>query len=283
VLDLQLPLGMPGALAVTPMRELRVPELGAVADIVVLFGQSNMEGRAATAELPAELRGPMPAARIWNDVAAAWQPLTAGVNNTTFQGPDWTGPEMALANELCRGTSVTYFVKFAVGHTSLGPTPGPWNEWDCRAGELYAELLRRIDAACGAARALGLQPRVRAICMMQGENDAVDPLLAAGYRARLADLVTQMRADLLSRQLTNAAGAPFVLGLVNRTLLQLGAVGVDVVRAGQLAVVGELPRCAAVETTGMALQPDGVHLSTAGVCALGRAFGRAVAVADRWL
>jgi len=272
-LDPQQPFGTAAALRTTPCRALRVPAIGEAIDIVVLFGQSNAAGYAPAAELPAAFGGAWPQLRTWNELDNGWQALTAGVNNQTLPGVPQVGPEFGLVEAFAGNTSPVWLVKFAAGSTSLGPTPGPWSEWGCDAGELYAELLRRVDRACADARRLGLTPRVRGLCMMQGESDAVDAELAGGYAARLRMLVQRLRADLQARDVA-AGQVPFVLGLIDPLLTRAGFPFVDAVRVAQQQVAAELPDCAVVETAAFALQGDGVHFAVPGVLALGRAFAK---------
>ena len=270
--DVQRPLEAPLALQVTPARSLRMPAVGDAADLVVLFGQSNAEGSAALTELPVALRGPLPNLRIWNDVAAAWQPVEAGYNNQLFPLVPRVGPEMGMAEAAALLPSPTWLVKFAVAQSSLGPTPGPWSEWGAAAGELLPELLRRITVASAALRSVGLVPNVRLVAMMQGESDALDPALAQAYAGHLADLVVALRAELATRGLVGADPVQFRFGLVAPHLEQLGFVATAAVRAAQQAVAASLPDCATVETAALALQPDQVHFALGGLLALGRAF-----------
>jgi hypothetical protein len=275
--DPRLSLGAVDALRVSVLRTLAVPARDEPIDVLVLFGQSNAEGFAPLASLPASLRGPFPTVRIWNELAGSWQAIEAGANNATLADTGRFGPELGLVDALADAGRTTWIVKFAAGATSLGPTPGPFNEWGVGAGELYPELVRRLGNACAAARQLGLQPRVRGICMMQGESDALDPALAARYHDLLFELVVQLRHDI---KLAGADGGrlpPFVLGLVDPALTATGFPAVQAVRTAQQAVVGELPGCAAVETGAFEVQPDGVHFSANGVLALGRGFASALA------
>ena len=165
-----------------------------------------------------------------------------------------------------------WLIKLALFHATLGPSPGPWSEWGAHGGELYAELLRRIDAAAAGARSLGLAPRVRLVCMMQGESDALDPALAAVYGRYLEELVRQLRSDLVVRELADVVPVPFRIGLVNPHLSLLGFPAVAAVREAQQRVAQVAPSCVAIETAGLPLQPDGVHFSVAGTLWLGRAF-----------
>lgn len=264
--------GAAGALQVTPLREGRLPQVGEEADIVVLFGQSNAEGLAPLAAVPAALRGAQPRIRVWNDAQGQFEPLQAGVNSMLFPMQQHVGPEMGMveiANEL---PQLVWLVKVGVSQSSLGPMAGPWNEWGSNAGELYPELVRRIAAAAEAIRALGLVPRVRLVCMMQGETDALDPILATAYRVNLQHLIAQMRTDIAVLGCVGKQVPWFRVGLVD---LELGPVGfrqVRAVRAAQSEVALTTARCDLVETTGYELAPDHVHFALTGLRELGRTF-----------
>lgn len=261
---------------VSALRHLRVPVANEPADLYVLFGQSNAEGAADVAALPPALRGRLPGGRIWNAFTSAWQPVQAGVNNTTLAQPTRCGPELTLLDELAGTGPAVYLLKFAVGQTSLGPNPGPWNEWGPDAGELYGELLRRFDSAIAALRQDGLQPRLRGVCMMQGENDALSTAAAQAYGTRLTTLVTRLRTDLAQRAVGAGPELPFVLGLIDRLLPPAVFPGTPAVRDAQAAIADTIPACAAVETSGLPRQADRVHLDTTGVLALGRTFAAAL-------
>lgn len=264
------------AACVSAVRSARVPELGAAADVYVLFGQSNAEGHAASAGLPIELRGPLPRCRIWNELRQAFEPMTDGVNTRTLSPSTWCGPELSLGTQLTTDGAIVYLVKVAVADTTLGPSPGPFSEWNPAAGELYAVLQQRLAAACARLAAHGLTPRFRGVCMMQGESDAISESLALAYRARLANLFGQLRADLGALAPGEPTPVPIVFGRIHRALPGWFFPFVDTVRSAQAGVVRDVAGCASVETSGMSLGPDGVHLDTAGVIALGSAFASAL-------
>jgi hypothetical protein len=259
-------------LQVTPLRALHMPALGEPIDLIVLFGQSNAEGGAPRAGLQEHLVGPLPMVRMWNDAMGAWQALEAGVNNTLFAGGVWAGPEMGIGEAMASAGRPLWLVKLALYATTLGPSPGPWNEWGVTAGELYPELLRRIDAAAAAARSLGLAPNVRLVCMMQGESDALDAGLAASYSRHLDRFVRQLRVDLAARALDGDTVVPFRIGLVSPHLAAAGFPFLTEVRLAQQRIAATVPACTAIETSGLPLQPDGVHFSLPGVLQLGRCF-----------
>ncbi|MBL8723950.1 MAG: hypothetical protein JNK49_07885 [Planctomycetes bacterium] len=266
----------PALPAVSACCPLRIPAPADAVDVYLLFGQSNAEGYAAITGLPAALRAPLPGGRIWNPRVGRWQAVHAGVNNTTAALPRSCGPELTLLDRLAGAGAAVYLLKCAVGQTSLGPNPGPWNEWGPGAGELYALLLQQLDAGLAALRGDRLAPRVRGICMMQGESDALSAAAAAGYGPRLQTLLDRLRADLRARHVAFVADTPFVVGLVDAGLPAAVFPGTAAVRAAQCAVVDASPRCDGIETTGMPRQADQVHLDTAGVMQLGAAFAAAL-------
>jgi len=271
-LDTSIPWGSVGALRVASELPLQVPVAGSYADLILLFGQSNAEGFAPLAELPLSLQGPLPLLRVWNDVANTWQALHAGRNNQLFPDVPRFGPEMGFAVAANSATTPLWLVKFAVSQSSLGPMPGPWNEWGPAAGELYPEFLRRIEAAVKGIHSLGLVPQIRLICMMQGETDAMDAAAATAYGARLLDLVASLRADLASRQLVGNGPAACRIGLVSPRLPTSVFGYSDQVRAGQQIAAAGLPNCEVVETKDLQLHADGVHFAAGGLLGLGRLF-----------
>lgn len=268
--DTGRPVAAHGALQVSPLRHARVPLTGEEARIVVLFGQSNAEGAANLSDLPGAMRGPHPQLRVWNDAAVAWQPLAAGVNNMLVPGTPRVGPEMGMVDALPATAQPLWLVKCAVWQSSLGPTPGPLNEWGPQAGELYPEMLRRIDNACAGAIALGMIPRVHLVAMMQGEADALDPTLAAAYATNLQHLITQLRNDLGARNLAPMGEPFFRAGLINPALLEVGFIATPVVRAAQQATAAIVPNCDVVETRGIELMQDRVHFALGGSRVLGK-------------
>lgn len=264
--------GSPQSLQVTRVLPMQVPATGSHADLVVLFGQSNAEGHADTADLPNGLQGPQPRLRIWNDYTSAWEALHAGRNNQLIPDVPRFGPEVGFCIAANSATAPIWLVKCAVSQSSLGPMPGPWNEWGPAAGELYPELLRRIDAAAKGIRSIGLEPRVRLICMMQGETDAIDATSAAAYGARLVDLLQSLRADLAARQLIGSSTVAFRVGLVSPLLPPQVFSYSDLVRAGQRSTAATLAHCEVVETGSLELHADLVHFAAAGLLSLGRLF-----------
>jgi hypothetical protein len=260
----------------SPVVHARVPSAGDVADVVVLFGQSNAEGHAAAAALAPALHGAWPCARMWQDATGSFAALAHGVNTRSYGPAAWCGPELGLGRELTAGGRVVHVVKVAAPASTLGPSPGPWNEWNPAAGELHAVLWFRLTSACNALRAQGLRPRVRAVCMMQGESDGTTAALASGYGTGLGVLLATLRDDLLRAGLAERERLQFVVGLVHARMPAAAFPFVATVRAGQRATASTLARVALVETSDLTFGPDGVHFDLPAVLELGRRMGAVV-------
>jgi hypothetical protein len=263
-----------GRLSTSQAQRLCMPAVADEADLVLLFGQSNGEGAVPIGELPPALRREQPFTRIWNDQSRRWEALLAGHNGSSYVAAPWCGPEMGIAMAAEAQRRPVWLLKLAIGPSSLVPTPGPWSEWNAPAGELYAELLRRVDEAAAAVRALGLVPRLRTVCMMQGESDALDLALAADYQIHLRTLVRQLRKDLGDHGVAAAAAAPFQVVLVDRRLARVGFRAVGFVREAQQCVMAAEPDCHALDPSSLPLRADGIHFALPAVLALGSAFLR---------
>ncbi|MCA8977281.1 MAG: hypothetical protein KDC98_21345, partial [Planctomycetes bacterium] len=250
--------------------EIRVPSRGDEADLVLFFGQSNCEGWAHPEGLPAGLRGAQPVVRIWNVVERRWQAVEAGRNTNYSPGAPFFGAELGLAAAAAGQTTPVWIIKAAQSPSSLGPTPGPWNEWGAHAGELYPLLIARVEMAADAIRKQGLVPRVRAIWMMQGESDALEKGLARGYAGHLEELLLTLRVDLELRDLVGRVPPRLRIGLIDARLGALGLPWTGRVRDAQRAVAANLSDCAVVETSDLSVLADGIHFDAAGLVELGR-------------
>ncbi|MCA8953762.1 MAG: hypothetical protein KDE27_29895 [Planctomycetes bacterium] len=257
--------------AATPVLDRVVPRIGDPADVVVLLGQSNAEGYADVADLDPRWRGPLPMVRVWNQLGAEWQPLAAGVNSHLLPGP-FFGPEIGVGVSVATRDRPLWLLKFTVSASSLGPLPGRLNEWGVGGDELYPILLARLGNAVEQIRATGLVPRVRLVCVMQGETDCVYPELASAYEHNLDLFCAQLRADLRSREFADDGDPMIRIGLVSPFLLRIGLPEVSVVRSAQVAVARRTERCEIIETAALPLQADRVHFSASGCLLLGRRF-----------
>jgi len=233
------------------------------ADIVMVAGQSNALGYLTAADVPEAFRTADPQVLIWRD--GAFQPLQPGRNTGSPNRPDAWGPEASFARawRAARPDRPLYVVKLARGSTSLAPAEGP--DWSPSSGELFAQAGAELEAAKAALRAQGLSPRLAAVVWVQGESDAVHPVMASAYRTNLTSFIQALR------QGWSAADTPVAMARIGR----IGS-HADQVRAAQAAVDKADPLTVSVDAEGLPMQPDGLHISAEGQLRLGEALAAAV-------
>lgn len=179
-----------------------------VAQVIVLAGQSNMEGNTWNDGLYAAIGSEKYQAYVDGFPTIKIDFSCAGGSHnshdkfrTTCLGQgcsiDQFGPEVGLAESLSKLTLTqpVFLVKYAVGGTNL------YTDWRSpssgSAGKLYTNLLLFVVAALEEVENLGYAPDIRAFCWMQGESDS-DVNFASSYYERLKDFVGDVRAKLAS-------------------------------------------------------------------------------------
>lgn len=165
------------------------------------------------------------------------------------------GPGMSFANRLLQrapGLGPLGLVPCAVG----GPRGTKISEWG-RGGFLYKQLLRRATAARSGGGLIG------GVLWFQGESDTVNELDARMYGRRLINLFNNLRADL---------GSP-LLPIVQVAITSGQGPYVETVRKAQLGIKLQKTRC--VDSKGLPLLPDNLHLSTRAQVRLGRMLANA--------
>ena len=263
-----------------------------VTQIFIVAGQSNAGGQAGDEGLPEELLS-QPDVKYWYDTERGYsnnsfrelEPL-----NSTF------GPELNLGRILADHLEdEVAIVKRSIGGTELAEIPGQvdWNPNSSR--ELYASLLRHINAAKADVVSRGDTPHVAGLFWMQGESDAKSggligssfippqPETADTYEANLTQFIASLRADLNSPEL------PVFVGEIN--IGDDPSITTDpdsdyntsfgewdftpTVQAAQAAVAAANSRTYLIETQQFSLLPDYLHFDQAGQLALGAAFANA--------
>ncbi|KAL7116988.1 hypothetical protein ACP275_03G042400 [Erythranthe tilingii] len=221
--------------------------------IFILAGQSNMSGRGGVVNgtwdgfVPPECRPNPMIRRLRSDLTweEAREPLhkDVDVNKTCGIGPGMAFSNWVLERDL--GLGVVGLVPCAVGGTDI-------SRWS-RGGSLYNQLLHRARAAMHGGGGL-----IRAILWYQGESDTENLEDAKLYKGRLEKFFADVRSDLMSP----------MLPVIQVALASGQGSYVDIVRKAQLEI--ELPNVRCVDAKGLPLEPDGLHLSTAGQVQLGR-------------
>lgn len=225
-------------------------------DLYLLIGQSNMAGRGVMegAEPISKLRllkfSPRNAWAPGTDPLHTDKPAAAGVGlGTSF------GRVMADADK-----SITVgLIPCAVGGT-------PLERW-VKGGDLYAQALVRAKLAMKNGRLKG-------ILWHQGESDSGTETTARSYAARLAQMVTDLRADL------GVGEVPFVAGKLGNFLAQTSKDGKPsfwpVVNEQLAALPTLVPKAAVVEATGLQHKGDVIHFDTPSLREFGKRYAEAV-------
>jgi len=209
--------------------------------VFVLAGQSNMDGRAQVADLPADLKAEQAQVLVYAG-GGTWKPLKPGGE---LFGPEVSfGATMAAALKKPVG-----IVKVARCATNLAEQWNPATKGD------YTRFADQVKAAQKSRPV-----HVAGMLWMQGESDAKDPAMAEAYKKNLAALVAKARADF------QAPDMVFIAGRVNPPKRYPHA---KAVRAA-LEDPG-VPNYAWVDCDGLK-KSDDLHYDAEGQVALGRLF-----------
>ena len=236
--------------------------------VVLLAGQSNMDGNVPIAALPEDFRKPPEKVGLIN--RGQPEPIAGG---KTF------GPEVAFAATIAaaRPSDEVLLVKRAMGGTSLAGWAPQWDEsrlaskYDTAAGPIYRRLLEDYAAAIQ-----GRSARLTGVLWMQGESDTRYPALGPNYYENFKTLIAAFRRDL------NAPELPFFFGRVNMPAdateddhKTIKFPYIQQVRAAQERAAHDIPGVHLIETDDLGKQADRIHYDAAGQIALGRRFAEA--------
>ncbi|MEX1048451.1 MAG: sialate O-acetylesterase [Akkermansiaceae bacterium] len=236
--------------------------------VVLLAGQSNMDGNFPIAKLPAKFKQPPAKVSMIN------RGLTERIAAGKFFGPEVS---FAATVAAARPTDEFLLVKRAMGGTSLAGWAPQWDEsrlaskYDTAAGPIYSKLLADYAAAIKDRPA-----RLTGVLWMQGESDTRYPALGPNYFENFKTLIQAFRRDL------NAPSLPFFFGRVNMPAAAteddkktIKFPYIQQVRAAQERAAREIPGVYLIETDDLNKQSDGIHYDAAGQITLGRRFAEA--------
>lgn len=171
-------------------------------DVIVLAGQSNMEGNSVNSFLLSKTDSKMH--RYYNNgfentlisyhcgrksnISETFVPVKVGqgVNRSMF------GPEVGIAEELYERDyeNKVYIVKYSLGGTSL------FKDWNTlNSSSLYYELMLFLYDRIIEFEEAGIHPVIRGLFWMQGEADACEANLKNNYQVYLSNLVTAFREE----------------------------------------------------------------------------------------
>ncbi len=221
-------------------------------NIVIMAGQSNMVGYRTTPEMLApKWRGPLKNTHIWTK--QGWIPLAVGAadQRSAF------GPEIGFAARYAQSADGPLgIIKVAQNGSYLS------TDWSAELeGRLFDHLVTTVLAATR-----GRDCRLAGFVWMQGEADSIHEADAAAYANRFSRLIAALRLRLASPTL------PVVAGIVSPPA-ESCPYG-DIVRTAQKTCAA--PHYATVETQGLPLLRDRLHLDGRGIGLLGRKFADAL-------
>lgn len=214
-----------------------------------IWGQSNAEGKGLASDLPSALQVGQPwvqysLTEILSGISfPTWQRSWGAVG--TFGGEH--GIEITFAADVVVSNKPTALCKWARGGTDLPSFLSTW----------YAPSVAFFQAQRAAAP---FPVDLGSLIVLQGETDATDATNAAAWSANFSTIVSQFRTDLAAPtlpvmvyQLNSADTIPFL----------------STVRAQQASwVAAEVAagrRAALINVDGTPVQPDGLHLTSAGL------------------
>jgi hypothetical protein len=273
---------IPVALSATQVADLyagEMPEGPAVTRVrvILLGGQSNADGRAVVANLPASFQSPQ------SDVDFYYRTeFTAGALTTLRPGLSETsqfGPEILLGSRLAdiyapeSGTRVA-IIKYSNGGTNLHTQwKAGGNATTTGDGPEYVTFQQTVTAgrAALAAKYPTATLELDSMVWMQGESDVdAGTSATAAYQANLTAFIADVRA-------TYDSSLPFIIGRLSSSQTALNATGLATVRAAQDAVAAANPRTSIISTDGFGMNGDNLHFSAAGQQAMGSAFAEEAA------
>lgn len=260
------------------------------AQVIILAGQSNMEGWSLVSYAENKLSGEEYALYDGGapNVRIAFYKDTPSANGNPFKGVSFGGgvdgarfgPEVGIARILGeKKPSVKYYlIKYAVGGTSLyadwrSPSSG-------QTGKCYTAMAEYVSSALSYLVDAGVNFEIGGFCFMQGEADTGTASVAAAYGETLAHFIADIRS-LLSFWAPEG-GIPFIDGLISDSSLWPCHAAVN---DAKRAAAAKDEKYRLIDTLAAGLEyssepvgaPDLAHYDALSMIKLGEMFGDAIA------
>lgn len=221
--------------------------------LFLLGGQSNMDGRGTTSEIPKEFTKYPDNVRMWanND----WAEIKPG---------EMFGPEIGFAFELSKKLPKAQIGLIKLG--SSGTNMTLWAGKDIESkdkknnpnGTLYLTWMQMLEKAQKSAP----EAKLSAVLWMQGESDAQDQDLANKYKDNLKKLIEGVRQE------SGIKNLPFLIGKIQAKNFKF----LNTVIKAEEDVTKEVSHVFLVNTDEVELKPDRLHFTTKGQLELGKLF-----------
>ena len=225
--------------------------------VILLGGQSNMDGRGDSDDLPEGLKSPQKDVLFYYRGNASLTTLRPG------SGRDF-GPELQFGRTIADKFASDNFalIKHAVGGTDLH------TDWDPSGGETYGEFRDTVKDGLAALTDAGHTYEIVGMLWTQGERDGKDGRTTAQYEADLNAFIGDVRARY-------GEDLPFFLSRLSSGQTDVPANGLAQIRAAQNNVAANDSNAYLIDTDGFGLKGDDLHFDAAGQVKLGQAFGAA--------
>lgn len=230
-------------------------------DLIILTGQSNIEGAGDTASLDNAYRNAVPHSRIfaWHGADGAntsgFIPLQAGVSGISAQGR-YNGPEIGIGFQWYEETGRDlYIIKYGRGgkHVANDDLDNSFYPVD---GAIYAEMLECLAAGFGLLSAQGIVPGSLSIINWQGESDCTEDYSSAFAQNKEYE-VESIIAWLVSEGHWALPNIPVVL---TQIYMETGNEYIDTVRAGAVTAAAALGNAVTVDAAEIVtLLDDNIH------------------------
>lgn len=256
-------------------------------DVILLGGQSNMEGTGVTALAPASVRS-QPPLQLYHSASLRsparpnqWNTLGPAGNTTNLFGVE-LGAGFRLRDFM--GRTDLALIKHARGGTKLTPNPisyetGSWypgaNAADtANWGQEFTNFVQTVNSGLSALESQGYTPQIVGMLWVQGEADATNAQAGADYEKNLTLMISRVREQF------KVPAMPFVYAQVlpyqtrhSSVAVRQAMEDIDQDSGKPAAVTGAFM----VPTEGMGEQGDAVHFNTPGQLALGQSLAHALA------
>lgn len=181
--------------------------------VILMAGQSNMQGYATASNLPPTLLSPQTDVLFYDGSGDSKirNTLMALQPNTTTSGA-YFGPEVTFGRAMADGDPDTTYALIKYGDS------GKNLHTDFRAphagqpvgGSKYQAMMSTFSGGLLALAAAGYTPEISGMLWLQGESDAGTLVHASAYEANLTDFIANMRVNF-------GADLPFVIGGIGYT------------------------------------------------------------------
>lgn len=166
-------------------------------DVIVLIGQSNMEGYSLPCYLSKDkqkeyLKGfnniKMCYECNWTNLSFDFVPVTLGQGFN--DGKLRFGPEIGIAEEITKQkpNKELYIIKYTLGGTRFK------EHWNINNGFCYYYFKKHLKYSVDLLLTKGLTPNIRAVIFMQGESDSIEQEDVLHYEEREFALINDVFA-----------------------------------------------------------------------------------------